>query len=344
MSSQLAGPQAFRPDTVAPHHSGDLCRGETGAGGASAGRTADAWASSPEATGADERALGRLLTALSTIGICARRGEDRYALTDVGACLDGACRAIVQGLGNLRSARCSRKSWSGMLETVMTGKTAAQLQGSANSFDLMARTPDNVANIQCRDDGPDAAGNAGHPVDAYDFSGIVPFDGRRRRVRRIARRHRAAKPAAARNRFRPSEMRRGRKQPSSAHRRQRPRGLRRRAISFRRVPAGRRCDHPQERDPRLGRRAQHVRSCETVARRSRSGGKLLLVERLMPETPTATGRGQGARAERSEHASRARRARAHRAAIRANCSTQSGFDLAAIYPAGRFNVIEAHPG
>jgi hypothetical protein len=36
-----------------------------------------------KATGAEERALGRLLTALSTIGICSRSGEDRYALTDV---------------------------------------------------------------------------------------------------------------------------------------------------------------------------------------------------------------------------------------------------------------------
>jgi DNA-binding IclR family transcriptional regulator len=42
-----------------------------------------------KATGADERALGRLLTALSTIGICKKTGEDSYALTEVGAGLDG---------------------------------------------------------------------------------------------------------------------------------------------------------------------------------------------------------------------------------------------------------------
>jgi hypothetical protein len=30
-----------------------------------------------KATGADEQALGRLLTALSTIGVCSRAGEDR---------------------------------------------------------------------------------------------------------------------------------------------------------------------------------------------------------------------------------------------------------------------------
>ena len=50
-----------------------------------------------KATGADEPALGRLLTALSTIGICSRAGEGRYALTDVGACLDGAAEQSFKG-------------------------------------------------------------------------------------------------------------------------------------------------------------------------------------------------------------------------------------------------------
>jgi O-methyltransferase len=36
------------------------------------------------------------------------------------------------------------KSWNGMLDTIMSGKTAAQLQGRDNSFDLMARVPENV--------------------------------------------------------------------------------------------------------------------------------------------------------------------------------------------------------
>ena len=36
------------------------------------------------------------------------------------------------------------RTWSGMLETIMTGKTAAQLQGFDNTFDLMARVPETV--------------------------------------------------------------------------------------------------------------------------------------------------------------------------------------------------------
>jgi hypothetical protein len=71
-------------------------------------------------------------------------------------------------------------------------------------------------------------------------------------------------------------------------------------------------------------------------------GKLLLAERLMPETPTATEedkahalsdlnmlRGPGG-LERTKGQYR-------------ELLNQSGFALAAIHPAGRFNLIEAHP-
>ena len=96
-----------------------------------------------KATGADERSLGRLLTALSTIGLCSRTGEGGYALTEVGACLDGEAERSFKGWTILEAEMLS-KSWSGMLESVMTGKTAAELQGFASSFELMGRTPENV--------------------------------------------------------------------------------------------------------------------------------------------------------------------------------------------------------
>lgn len=96
-----------------------------------------------KATGADERALRRLLTALSTIGLCSKAGEGRYSLTKMGAALDETadqsfkCWAIFEG-------EMLSKSWSGMLESIMTGKTAAQLLGFGSSFDMMARMPENV--------------------------------------------------------------------------------------------------------------------------------------------------------------------------------------------------------
>src|SRR5215468_1671099 len=50
-----------------------------------------------ERTGADKRALGRLLTALSTVGICAPSGEDRYAITELGAMLDSTTERSLKG-------------------------------------------------------------------------------------------------------------------------------------------------------------------------------------------------------------------------------------------------------
>jgi len=96
-----------------------------------------------EATGADRQALGRLLTALSTVGLCSRVDADRYSLTEIGAALDGAAEKSFKAW-TIFEGDMLFKSWHGMLETIMTGKTAAHLLGARNSFDLMARTPSNV--------------------------------------------------------------------------------------------------------------------------------------------------------------------------------------------------------
>ena len=77
-------------------------------------------------TGAHQQALGRLLTALSTIGICARADQDRYSLTDMGSALDGSADQSFKAWAIFEGEMLS-KSWSGMLDSVMTGKTAAQL-------------------------------------------------------------------------------------------------------------------------------------------------------------------------------------------------------------------------
>lgn len=94
-------------------------------------------------TGADQHALRRLLVALSTVGVCLRAGEDRYELTEMGSGLDSAAEHSFKGWAIFEGEILS-KSWNGMLESIMTGKTAAQLLGVNNSFDLMARAPANV--------------------------------------------------------------------------------------------------------------------------------------------------------------------------------------------------------
>jgi DNA-binding HxlR family transcriptional regulator/ubiquinone/menaquinone biosynthesis C-methylase UbiE len=96
-----------------------------------------------KATGADQSALARLLTSLSTIGICTRAGPERYALTEIGGSLDGGATRSLKNWVIFEGELLSN-SWNGLLETIMTGKTAAELMGLANSFDLMARKPENV--------------------------------------------------------------------------------------------------------------------------------------------------------------------------------------------------------
>jgi hypothetical protein len=95
------------------------------------------------ATGADRDALRRLLIALSTVGICAQADQDRYSLTELGSALDGTTNQSFKAWAIFEGEMLS-KSWNGMLESVMTGKTAAQLLGFDSSFELMSRSPENV--------------------------------------------------------------------------------------------------------------------------------------------------------------------------------------------------------
>jgi SAM-dependent methyltransferase len=124
-----------------------------------------------KSTGADEHALDRLLVALSTIGICAPAGEDRYSLTEMGAGLDGTAEQSFKGWAIFEGQMLSNR-WNGLLDSVMTGKTAAQLQGISDSFDLMARSPEavslfNAAMVDAtRFVTPDI-------LRAYDFGGIT---------------------------------------------------------------------------------------------------------------------------------------------------------------------------
>jgi hypothetical protein len=291
-----------------------------------------------EATGAEERALERLLTALSTIGLCARTSDNSYALTDVGACLDGASEQSFKGWAILE-AEMLTKSWDGMLESVMTGKTAAQLLGVENSFDLMGRTPGNVAKFNAamtdltRLVTPDI-------LRCYDFTGLSHLmdvgGGSGELLGAIARQNPHLRgtvfdlPRCA--------------EAATGH-------LRHIGVSdrvdfaagdfFQRVPPAAEAIILKSiiHDWDDAHSTSILRNCREALP---GGGKLLLVERLMPEKPTTTDehrahalsdlnmlRGPGG-LERTERQY-------------VELLAQSGFGLAAIYPAGRFNVIEAHP-
>jgi SAM-dependent methyltransferase len=96
-----------------------------------------------KSTGADKQALDRLLVALSTIGICAA-GEGRYSLTELGAGLDGTAEQSFKAWAIFEGEMLYNR-WNGLLDSIVTGKTAAQLQGVSDSFDLMARNPEAVS-------------------------------------------------------------------------------------------------------------------------------------------------------------------------------------------------------
>ena len=96
-----------------------------------------------ERTGADRASLERLLKALLTIGLCTHSDETGYSLTETGAALDGAADHSFKSWAIFEGEMLS-KAWGGMLESVMTGKTAAELLGLSSSFELMSRSPENV--------------------------------------------------------------------------------------------------------------------------------------------------------------------------------------------------------
>jgi O-methyltransferase/methyltransferase family protein len=291
-----------------------------------------------KATGADERALGRLLTALSTIGICKRTGEGSYALTEVGAGLDGEAEQSFKSWAIFEAEMLSRR-WSGMLESVMTGKTAAELQGFANSFEMMGRTPENVDKFNAamteltRLVTPDI-------LRSYDFSGISHLmdigGGSGELLGAIAQQNRQLRgtvfdlPRCA--------------EAASKHLQQIGISDRVKFVAgdfFEAVPAIADAIILKSviHDWNDARSILILRNCRAALP---SNGKLLLVERLMPETPAATDEdkahalsdlnmlsGPGG-CERTE--------RQYRELLE-----QSGFDLASVHAAGRFNVIEARP-
>jgi hypothetical protein len=92
-------------------------------------------------TGADERSLRRLLRALVTIGICQQVGSEQFGLTPVGAHLAGSAKQSLKAYALFEGGMLSR-SWARLLDSIRSGKTAAELAGVQNSFEVLARDPE----------------------------------------------------------------------------------------------------------------------------------------------------------------------------------------------------------
>jgi hypothetical protein len=93
--------------------------------------------------GADPNALHRLLVTLTTLGLCTIDPSAKFSLTELGRQLDEQAPGSIKDWVIFEGELLAR-SWAGLVESVRSGKTAAQLQGLENSFDLMAQTPRNV--------------------------------------------------------------------------------------------------------------------------------------------------------------------------------------------------------
>lgn len=291
------------------------------------------------ATGADRQALGRLLVALSTIGVCAIAGEERYSMTEMGAGLDGEAEHSFKPWAIFEGGMLAKR-WAGLLDSIMTGKTAAQLQGVDNSFELMARNPENVGIFNAAMTSLTRFVTPG-VLKAYDFGRISHLmdvgGGSGELVGAIAGQYPDIRvsvfdiPACA----------------EAATRHFAQLGLRDRAkfVSgdfFQSIPGGA--------DAIIMKSIIHDWSderCATILKHCRSAlpadGILLLVERIMPESPGVNDE------DRSQAMSDLnmlsgpggleRTEKRYRGLLQA-----AGFRPQAVYPAGMFGIIEARRG
>ena len=227
------------------------------------------WMNSSRQPAPISAALARLLAALVTIGICARaEAGSLHDWAKAGAALVGDASPSFKAWAILEGELLSR-TWSGMLETIMTGKTAAQLQGFDNSFDLMARMPETVRIFNAAMAELTALVTA-DVLAAYDFSRISHLldvgGGSGELIGAVAQ----TLWPYQRDGFRPSPLRGSRDRASGEARRQRSRELPRGGF-FRIRPGGRRQHHSQEHHSRLERCAQLHDPAKLPARDSASG-------------------------------------------------------------------------
>jgi len=122
-----------------------------------------------EATGADRAALGRLLGALSTLEVCAQRG-DAFELLPLGESLRADAEYSIRAW-TLNWGKYLWPLWAQLLESVRTGKSAREVLEGSTAFEHLAKDPERAAifnqamvdltRLVCRG-----------VVRAYDFSGV----------------------------------------------------------------------------------------------------------------------------------------------------------------------------
>jgi len=121
-------------------------------------------------TGAHEPSLRRLLRALVTLGLCTQRG-DTFELTAMGGRLSGNAPQSLRQWA-LFEGQLLVQSWTGLIESIRTGKTGAELAGLTGDkvFEQMAKS--GVADVFNQAMVAFTRNVASAVVAACDFSGI----------------------------------------------------------------------------------------------------------------------------------------------------------------------------
>jgi hypothetical protein len=117
-----------------------------------------------------ERSLLRLLRALGALGICTEGGDGSFSLTELGGYLAGKSERSLKAWALLEGDML-RANWGQMIESIRTGKTAAELAGgSPERFEEMARKNQAALFNEAMVSGTRMQIAA--LLAAYDFSGI----------------------------------------------------------------------------------------------------------------------------------------------------------------------------
>ncbi|MCK1669927.1 methyltransferase [Bradyrhizobium sp. 153] len=93
----------------------------------------------------DERALRRLLVGMTTVGLCKQVDRDRFSLTDLGRQLDGSADQSFKDWA-LFEGEMLVQTWSGLIDSVRTGKSATQLRGEGDDrYAAGGNSPERIA-------------------------------------------------------------------------------------------------------------------------------------------------------------------------------------------------------
>lgn len=288
--------------------------------------------------GAHEPSLKRLLIALVTIGVCRKADGDRFALTAIGVPLAATSNPSIRGFAIFEGEMLWRW-WGGLGESIRTGKTGPELAGIVDPFDLMAQSPEEV---EIFNQAMVSLTRVVTPavLAAYDFSGIGRLidvgGGFGELLAGILKAHPAMRGIV----FDLARCAEGAKRQFATA------GVGERASFvegnfFEKIPAGSDAlilkSIIHDWNDGLGKKI--LRNCRAALA---ANGKLLLVERLMPDDPADNP------ADRSQAMSDLNMLRGLGGAeLTADgygtLLGEAGFCLTKVLPAGRFHVLEALP-